>query len=360
MKFIPLGKSIFVLLLMACLAAEVLAMDAKDTRPEAKPVALVGSRYGSYEVRCIVRNIFDHEDWDFEEKGSFLPADEFKNYSLVILAHSQERSYTAEEQTTIREYLENGGHLLLIHRIPFAMADETSQEAFADWLGMTFKRIKLEPESVEIADDPLLKGVIDPDAPRPSWIQGIQGMGRVSPDVEILIGSGEDGLVARRKVGKGWVVYLGSEVFRLRAAKSEHLEASDSYLTLIRNIIAAANPLLVGDWRAFQNAKWRTAGKRYLLWNREWQRGTENEAIFLPPLPADDERISSLPVNLAMDEYEAVQVNLTDLGSGGLVTWKVDLGGLSPEALSVFIQDRAPNPFPGQRIPPLPRNRPFG
>lgn len=323
-----------------------------NAQPSALPIALVGDSYGVHEVTSITRNILDHEDWVFEARGRFLPVEEFEKYALVVIATSQERPYTSKEHDAIKRYLEQGGRLLLIQQAPLHMADAVSAGAQYGWLGMNQRSVKIPPEDAIIAKDPILGEMTG----RPSWIAYGQGVGNLAEDVAPLMGDGTNAIIARRDVGKGRVYYLGSEVFRLRAAKSPHLQDSDSYLAIIRNILAEANPLTHTDWQREQTAEWNAKAKRFLLWNREWQRGTEKGAIFLPPLPAENELISELPVNLALDEYEALQINLTDLGKGGLVTWKVE--GLPEKALRVFVQDR-PAPIPWPKKPEIAREVPF-
>lgn len=324
---------------------------------DARPLALVGGGYGTHEVTSIVRNILDQEDWVFESRGTFLPAGEFEKYALVVIASSQDRPYTAAEQEIIRQYLEQGGQLLLIQQAPRNMADAESAAAQSQWLGMSQQAIKaIDPEKAVVAQDPVLKGVVSPAGPRPSWIGGSQGVVHLAEGVQALIGEGDRALVARRDVGKGRVYYLGSEVFRLRLANSPHRKDSESYLTLIRNILSEANPLTFTQWRESLAKDWKEQGRRFLIWNREWQRGNEKEPIFQPPLPGPSELVATWPVQLALNEREAVQFNITDLGKGGLVTWKVE--GLPGQAVTVFVQDK-PNPIPWPKNPALAREAPF-
>jgi len=324
-----------------------------------KPIALVGESYGRHDVRSIIRNILDREDWHFEERGGFLPPEEFSNYSVVVIAHSQERPFTSAENARVREYLQNGGNILLLNQAPRRMVDAESKDAGRDWMGFEVDRIQpIDPGSANLANDRVLEGVVAPDGARPSWIGGLLGARDLEPDVEMLIGGETGTLALRRRVGDGTVYFLGSELFRLRLPSSPHQPDSDSYVRLIRNILAAHSPLTLANWQTSQADDLSSKGQRFLLWNREWQRGTEDRPIFLPPLPAGSELIDSFNVDLAIDEYEALQINLTDLGKGGLLTWKTDLGGLPDNALAVFVQDR-PDPIPWPKDPSLVKESPF-
>ncbi len=212
-----------------------------------RPAALVGSRYGTHEVRCITRNIFDPENWDYEVRGEFLPAEEFKNYSLVIIAYAQERPFTLEEHALVEQYLREGGRVLLINQAPKALADSSSpssSRAFYGWFGMELRRNRsLTPEDADVAADPILKNVVEADgerSARPSWISASLGVINLAGGAESLISNSDGALVARRRLGEGIVYYLGSEAFRLRVQHSPHVKDSGSYITLIRNIILEA------------------------------------------------------------------------------------------------------------------------
>jgi hypothetical protein len=346
-------------LMVGCFPTGVTSGKVDGVALEAKPVALVGDSYGRHDVRSIQRNIFDREDWHFEERGGFLSPEEFGDYSMVVIAHSQERPFTTEEHGLIKQYLEKGGNLLLLNQAPRRIVDEESKEAGREWMGFDAERIKpIDPANAHISEDPILKDVAEEDGPRPSWIGGEFGARQWDPDVEVLLGGESGALALHRRVGDGSVYFLGSELFRLRLPSSPHQPDSGSYVRLIRNILAAHEPLTLADWHAAQAAALRSAGKRFLLWNREWQRGTEDRPIFLPPLPHEGELIGSLDVDLAVDESEAIQVNFTDLGKGGLLGWKVDLGGLPATALNLYVQDR-PDPIPWPKDPSLVKESPF-
>ncbi len=342
--------------MVAAMVGAAGAMNAEEL--PAKPLALVGDAYGKYDVVSITRNILDHADWVFESRGSFLPAEEFSRYALVVICHSQSRPYTEEEQGAIRRYLEQGGRLLLMHSAPKAMAGEESAAALHDWLGMKAGGIRSATITQAASEDPVMKGVLREDGSLPTWSAGKQGVSSFEGDVEVLMGNEQVALAARRKVGKGMVYYLGSELFRLRLPKSVDRADSPHYIALIRNIIGEAEPLTYAQWYAALKTDWQKQGQRFLVWDREWQRGTETQAIFAPPLPSGEELKNRLAVELAQEEYEAVQLNLTDLGSGGKVSWKIESGDLPPEAMTLYVQDR-PDPIPWPKQPEIARESPF-
>ena len=149
---------------------------AQRTATPGRPIALVGDNYGRHDVSSISRNILEKEDWVYEDKGRFLPAEEFSKFSLVIIAQSQERPYNEEELNQIGAYLEAGGHLLLINQAPRSMADESSAQALRKLLRMDTRKLQeMTPKDAEIAKSPLLQGVVNSAGPLPSWIGGGHG-----------------------------------------------------------------------------------------------------------------------------------------------------------------------------------------
>ena len=320
-----------------------------------KPVALVADSYGKHDVTSIIRTIFDYEDWHFENRGTFLPADEFSKYSLVIVSHAQSAPYSAEDHRRIEAYLNEGGRILLIGSAPKSMYEKETQRDARAWIGFDIRRTRPEEAgAATLASDPLLEGV--PVTPPPSWITEPLVATRLEGDATVLVGTPDSALIAKRNVGKGAVYFMGSQPFRLRAAKSPHQKDSASYIRVVRNIIAEAKPLTLTEWRNRLASEWKKKNRRFLMWNREWQRGTEGGPIFVPPLPLQEELIDRLKVDLAVGEYEAIQLNVTDLAKGGKLTWKVH--GLPAEAMTVFVQDR-PDPIPWPKAPELAKESPF-
>lgn len=144
----------------------------------------------------------------------------------------------------------------------------------------------------------------------------------------------------------------------MRLTNSPHLEDSESYIRLIRNIIEEADPITLARQREGLEEEWIDNGTRFLVWDREWQRGRQEGPRFIPALPGPEELIEEKELHLAVAEQEAVQMNLTDLGAGGVVEWNIDLDGLPSEAIRIFVQDR-PDPIPWPRAPELAVESPF-
>ena len=118
--------------------------------------------------------------------------------------------------------------------------------AATDWMAM--KRVAWHrsgmPCKVLKPDHELLKGVFD-KKPNPTWLKGSTLAFLGADDFENIIGTDKgDCLLGMRKVGEGWIAYLGHEYFRMTSAKSPDHADAPAYLALVRNIILTADPAL--------------------------------------------------------------------------------------------------------------------
>ncbi|HRU06037.1 MAG TPA: hypothetical protein P5137_09720, partial [Candidatus Brocadiia bacterium] len=102
----------------------------------------------------------------------------------------------------------------------------------------------------------------------------------------------------------------------------------------------------------------RLAGKSLLLWTREWQRGEEYGPQFDPVLPTEEECVTSLSADMAMDEVESLQLNLTPLVDTGLASWRIESRGFPLDKVEFLVQDR-PDPIPWPKDPDIAKESPY-
>jgi hypothetical protein len=212
-----------------------------------KPIGLVsGTSYGRSEVKSLVRNVLQRElpDAIYEECGEKLAPEDFHNYRLVILAGSNEESYTPEQSSVIEQYLKEGGKILLIGQAAknIRVEDDGIDRASAYLLGRSFYAREGADCQVLAGNHKLLDGVFD-ESPTPFWLNGSVMLR--SPDWECLIGatdkSGEIILVGVREIGSGKAYFVGSESFRMESqAKSNSvpLEDFNAWVRLLKNILS--------------------------------------------------------------------------------------------------------------------------
>jgi hypothetical protein len=325
-----------------------------------KPVCIVAESYGRYEASFFIKNtltISSDLEYLYENRGTFPPMDELDRYSLIAIFHSTARPFTPEESRKMLNYLESGGHLLLGSWAPRAIAGDIGADKIP-WIGV--KRVYMgrgAQGSVLKPEHPFLKGVFD-TVPSPQWLASTNLGIPASPDFETLIGTpNKNAMVGWQRIGKGWVVFLGHEFFRIRP-KIPPAEA-DAYIRMLRNIVAAANPLTEAERREKAvDAAAADGTTKVLLWNREWQRSEEYGPRFDPPLPSKEERIKVLYVNMAVDEYESVQINLTPLEDIGLISWNISSENFPVGNVRFFVQDK-PDPIPWPKDPEIAKESPY-
>ncbi|MCC7518995.1 MAG: hypothetical protein IT578_07415 [Verrucomicrobiae bacterium] len=333
---------------------------------QTKPVALVGASYGRYERKAIANNVLlasKEREILFEDRGDEFPVDDLERYSLVIVATAVTTPLDAAGFAKLETWVRGGGHLLLIRQAPNAMmgAAASSKTPPFEWAGFRRAQSFQSPEEVEVLEGGhrILKGVFDEadlrSEKKPQWMAAPNVLAVPFADMENLIGNPRGCLVGMTPVGKGWVAFLGSEFFRLRAAKSD---ADGSWCRLLRNLVDDAGPATSSDTRAGQMAAACQSARKLLVWTREWTRGERYSPRFDPPLPDEKELVAALAADLAVDEVESLQVNLTPIVPLGDAAWRLDPGAFPADHLEFLVQD-APAPIPWPKRPELAREFPY-
>jgi hypothetical protein len=337
------------------------AIPARSAEPAArKPIGLAGASYGTYEVQSVIRNVLSvsaDQQCVFAELGGTVPADALGRYSLIIIADGLAQPLSPDESRAFAGYVHGGGHVLLIGQAPLALT-RTIGFTNAAWMGIS----RIQPNrggttcAVSQADAPWLHGVLT-NPPSPAWLAGGHVAVPSTNGMRALIGTPAGAsLFGVRTFGQGWVAFLGHELFRMRGESSPLRPDSPSWIRLIDNIVAAADPLRERDVRA---AAFRAAaGQDLWVWTREWQTGEPYGPRFDPPLPAPAECVTSLAADLAMDEFELLQLNLTPLKDLGDAQGRFETGAFPAGRVRLFVQDR-PDPIPWEKDPAIALEFPY-
>ena len=325
-----------------------------------KPIALVSASYGNYEIRSVIHNVLstsEDKQYLYEKFGDKIPISKLDQFSLIIIAHSMAEPLTQEDNDAISRYIQNGGHILLINNAPRFMAKTIGADNMT-WSGIKYVSGHRNGELCNVMEEEnnLLKGVFN-SRPDPTWLKG-GVMATVEPDgMRNIIGTTNGVcLFGIHNVGKGWVAYLGHELFRLRKLKSKTMPDSQSWIQLMSNIIAAAKPLTQSKLR--EQALKATEEKEILIWDREWQKGEIYGPRFIPPLPDKSEIITSLSAEMAINEYEILQLNLTPMKKLGNLRGYFEADQFPTNQIHLFVQDK-PNPIPWEKNPAIAQEFPY-
>jgi len=317
-------------------------------------VQLCGSSYGKHEIKLLVNKAVVREGVIYQHQivGENIDFKKLPDCKVLIVASSVSKKLTPEEMTALRKWVTDGGHLVLICRAVNGMASVKDWK----WAGITNVRVlkKYEVLAVDPAS-PLLKGI---PAKQDQALFGNEVLAvPVSAPMKIIAGNGNNAFIAEGSFGKGKIYLLAAETFRMFNKQRLH-PFREHQLTVIRNILDLAAPTSDSNVRTGLLQDWQQKRGGVLVWNREWQRGEVHGPRFNPPMPAEKELIDSIPLHLARNEYESVQINLTPLEKYGLVSWKIDLGGLPANAIKFYVQER-PDPIPWKKNPAIAREFPY-
>jgi len=355
-------------LLRVALFAGIACGAAFPACAQPKPVALVASSYGrNYELKVIINNVLlasKAREIQYDDRGEEVPVADLDKYSLLIVATAVKAPMDDAGFAKLEAWVRRGGHLLLIHGAPNALmggAAEAAKKPRLAWGGIVRNAYARQPVECEIhaPDHPMLRGVFAEAAlkagRKPEWMLRANMLAAPTGEMQNLIGTAKDCLVGFAKVDQGWVAYLGHELFRLRNAKAD---PEESWLRILANLVNDAGPSTSAEARAAQMAAAEKGAQKLLVWTREWTRGERYGPRFDPPLPDAKECVARLEADLAVDEVESLQVNLTPVVPLGDAVWRLDPGAFPAERIEFLVQD-APAPIPWPKRPEIAREFPY-
>lgn len=208
------------------------------------PVGLVGDGYGRHEVAYLTKRVAPEvEALLFEDCGTNLPAKEFTNFRMVVIAGLDDQTYSEEESQVVEDYVRKGGRLVLIQQAPKAFRATTGggDENFNFLFGRSSFFRDGSDCTIYEPENPLLVGAFA-EVAHPFWLNAsvmLKGL-----DWENLIGNNDDVLVGRLRMGEGEVYYMGHETFRLaKTAKEEGQEpALLGWIQIWKNILSKPEP----------------------------------------------------------------------------------------------------------------------
>ncbi len=351
-----------ILFLLAVSATFMMTMFADEL---GKPIALVGNSYGVHELKMLINNaivISEEETYVYQNRGTEVPISELDNYSLLIVATSVSKSLTDEEMEKLKEWVMKGGNLMLIQYAPIALcggADGLQKKKLLSWTGIQcISNIRggapceiIQPESVLLKNVKMEKN----SNGKKVWPENVSNIATVSLPMDTVIGNNSSCFIGIAKIGKGSVFYFGDELFRMRNAKSP---AVDKYLEVMRNAIRTSKPLEQKRMRETMIEKADFGDAKILFWDREWSRGEQYGPRFTPPLPERNELIKNLSADMALDEYETLQLNITPLKDIQTISFKIESKDIPLQNLEFMVQDK-PYPIPWPKQPEIAKEFPY-
>ncbi|HWL52254.1 MAG TPA: DUF4838 domain-containing protein [Chthoniobacteraceae bacterium] len=158
-------------------------------------------------------------------EGASLPVEDFERYKVVIISQGKPAPLTAEQHEKVRQYLENGG-FLLVNTISIAgmAAGESSGDLSPaeSWLGATRYDYGAIDAQVFEADNPALAGLGEP-----AWFRSQPGLSGLTTG-RSLLGLPDRARVLVNRVGKGGLLFISAEVGEIYAKMKEEGASPDA------------------------------------------------------------------------------------------------------------------------------------
>jgi len=308
----------------------------------AQQVALVGGSYGQYVRNSIIKKVLLPMDVIYEDLGESMDFARLGDYSLVIVAHGDEKLTEGQEGVgaAFEEYVRGGGHVLLIGNAPDALVgrDLSGQP----WIGAeSWVYLREEPAAAITAPEHPWLEHLDPAAEYfwLSWTQRLRG----PTTAQVLIGSEDAIFLSRNDYGEGWAVFLARALFPY--TRDDVGPMREAQVEMLRRLVADAvagedgQIYTMTDLTADMAAEFDSDP---VIWRRDWAFGSKEGPQFRPPGPTAEDIIETVRADLARGERESVAVNLTSAEVEGPV--RIEVAGLpegAPE-VEVRVMDRAP------------------
>ncbi len=267
-----------------------------------KPILLIGGKYGHYDRDAIRDEILVPRKLTYEDGGDWNSAENWKNYSLVILANSFPETVSDQEHGWIRDYLTNGGRLLMLG--PTLVQLRQRANAPLDWLGaggyqlVKEGAISVTPAGAKYAED--AKGAVA--LLEAANVAGPQKLSTAQP----LIVRGDTSIAFRNVFGKGEVFYFGFDYFRLALTIKDKAQKAAARAP-VRQILEKL--IMVGDTQTKTDAIARGlreyGAAQPVVWRRDFA-GARGAEYASPPYPKHGEGLQHLHLDLGIGEWESI------------------------------------------------------
>lgn len=312
-------------------------------------VSICGAGYGRHDIKAITNRALVRQNVTYQHTniGEFPDHAKYKDSKVLIICSSTSRKPSPREMEQLKSWVSNGGTLLLMGRAINSLGSVKEWK----WCGLSHVTNAKEYEiTALVPDSPILKGF------KFFPFKDVLGS-RIKPPARAILGDEKVAFISELTLGKGKIYVLANEYFRMAAKKRNH-PFQKEYLKIIQNIIDLAAPTSDSNVQGDQLKQWQKKNSGVLVWNREWQRGEIYGPRFNPPMPLKNEIIDSIPLHLARNEFESVQVNLTPLEKYKLISWQLSDGGLPENSMEFFVQS-APDPIPWKKNPAIAKEFPY-
>ena len=326
---------------------------------QAGKIALVGDGFGKHEIKLIINQavVSPEVTYLYENCGVTVPMDRLDQFNLLIIATAVATPVTSQDLDKLHRWVAKGGHLILIQSAALSLIGNKGKAVKDNemkWSGFAASGTvkKAYEAKVLVPGSPLLAGLqIHSDK---TFLDATYHF-TPAANMQNVIGSGSYCLAGFSQVDQGWVAFLGEEYFRMLA---KNPVPAKYWLGIIKNLIKMAAPEQATQLKDNLLGQFRKEDSELLIWDREWQRGEVFGPRFDPPLPAANELITELNADMAIGEYESIQLNITPVKTYKQIKWQIYGNGFPAEKIEFLVQAR-PNPLPWPKNPAIAKEFPY-
>ena len=224
---------------------------------EPKRIAVFATGSGRRDCELVIEThcLPAHARFDipYVDAGTWLEPSEFRQYAGVVIGNLKSkpaRAWTDDEIAVVRQYVEDGGHLIFIAGSAMRLAghgrDVSRLQAL---LGGAYVGRAAAGSKVVDTDHAITRSLTNDTYP---WLGKGACLMQLTTAVPLVGRAGADALaeVAINRVGQGTVVYFGQEWFRLYGGSREDADAYGSMIGAVVSLAGTAAPSRREPWTA--------------------------------------------------------------------------------------------------------------
>jgi hypothetical protein len=202
-----------------------------------RPVAVFG---GKNDVQVVIHSSLLPPDaaYDipYKDGGTWLEPSEFSKYAAVVVCYLGRKEHWNDAQIQeAKQYVQQGGHLILLSSTPEILGGKGRDlKKVEPLLGAAYWGEVNKGGKVLMPSDPLLRGVNPADC---EWALSGPALGKLTT-ARALAGTKEAATISVNTYGKGQVVFIGEQIFRVMADRAQGLALRQ----VVTNAILAAPP----------------------------------------------------------------------------------------------------------------------
>lgn len=297
----------FACLAALCLPAQRAAAQEQDASASNKPTLIMGDAYGKYEKKAVIAEVLTPNDLTFDDGGEYTSAENWHHYSQVIVCDAAKLLSEQRELDWARDYVQDGGRLVLLGSAMLSFRGVAKEELA--WLGASGYSASAKGDAAA----PTPEHWASPQGELTALSTAMQSSFWVTKidQAKPLLTIDSKAVAFAHSFGQGEIVFLGKELFRLRAAQraSKDTAPGDAYRDWLQRVILHGQPLRKAELIQSMIDKLNVTGPT--AWYRDPGFTARGGAFLRYPAPREQDLLESITLDMGVGEYESVPVYVT-------------------------------------------------